>query len=62
MDLGKVLADLREELETLNAAIRSLERLQKVKPRRSGVQVATGRGVRSSGPQETRRLKRRPRE
>jgi hypothetical protein len=38
MDLGKVLADLREELETLNAAIRSLERLQKVKPRRSGVQ------------------------
>ena len=34
MDLGKVLADLRQELESLDAAILSLERLQQVKPRR----------------------------
>ncbi len=35
MDIGKVLAELREELEMLNGAILSLERLQNVPPRRS---------------------------
>jgi len=34
MDLSKVLAQLREELENLDAAIRSLERLQQQGPRR----------------------------
>ena len=34
MDLSKVLAELREELENLNAAILSLERLQQAGPRR----------------------------
>jgi hypothetical protein len=32
MDIGKVLGELREELETLNAAIASLERLQPQPP------------------------------
>jgi hypothetical protein len=34
MDLVKVLAELRNELDVLNEAILSLERLQQVKPRR----------------------------
>jgi hypothetical protein len=34
MDLSKVLAQLREELENLDAAILSLERLQQEGPRR----------------------------
>jgi hypothetical protein len=34
MDLSKVLAQLREELENLDAAILSLERLQQDGPRR----------------------------
>jgi hypothetical protein len=34
MDLSKVLAQLREELENLDAAIQSLERLQQDVPRR----------------------------
>jgi hypothetical protein len=34
MDLSKVLAQLREELENLDAAILSLERLQHDGPRR----------------------------
>ena len=34
MDLSKVLAQLREELENLDAAIRSIERLQQEKRRR----------------------------
>jgi hypothetical protein len=34
MDLVKVLAELRSELDVLNQAIESLERLQEVKPRR----------------------------
>ena len=34
MDLDKVLAQLREELENLDAAILSLERLQQPGPRR----------------------------
>lgn len=34
MDLGKVLAQLREELENLDAAILSLERLQQEGRRR----------------------------
>jgi hypothetical protein len=34
MDLVKVLAELRNELDVLNQAIESLERLQEVKPRR----------------------------
>jgi hypothetical protein len=34
MDLVKVLAELRKELDVLNEAIVSLERLQHVKPRR----------------------------
>jgi hypothetical protein len=34
MDLSKVLAQLREELENLDAAILSLERLQQDSPRR----------------------------
>jgi hypothetical protein len=36
MDLNKVLAQLREELENLDAAILSLERLQQEGPRRRG--------------------------
>ena len=34
MDLSKVLAELRLELQNLEAAIQSLERLQEDKPRR----------------------------
>jgi len=34
MDLTKVLADMRSELENLDAAIESLERLQTDAPRR----------------------------
>lgn len=34
MDLVKVLVELRNELDVLNQAIESLERLQEVKPRR----------------------------
>jgi hypothetical protein len=34
MDLRRVLAQLREELENLDAAILSLERLQQASPRR----------------------------
>jgi hypothetical protein len=34
MDLSKVLAQLREELANLDAAIFSLERLQREEPRR----------------------------
>ena len=34
MDLNKVLAELRQELENLDAAIHSLERLQPEAPRR----------------------------
>ena len=36
MDLSKVLGQLREELENLDAAILSLERLQQEGPRRRG--------------------------
>lgn len=36
MDLNKVLAQLREELENLDAAILSLERLHQEGPRRRG--------------------------
>jgi len=32
MDIGKLLGELREELDTLNAAIASLERLQSAPP------------------------------
>ena len=34
MNIGKILAELRSELETLNDAILSLEKLQNVAPRR----------------------------
>ena len=34
MDLSRILAKLREELENLDAAILSLERLQQESPRR----------------------------
>ena len=33
MNIARILAELREELDTLNAAIVSLERLQNVTPR-----------------------------
>ena len=39
MDVSKVLTDLREELEILNAAIGSLERLQHVGPRKSAAEI-----------------------
>lgn len=34
MDLARILVDLRRELDSLNAAISCLERLQGVRPRR----------------------------
>jgi hypothetical protein len=48
MDIGKVLGELREELETLNAAIASLERLQSAPPggarrRREPARAAPGK-------------------
>jgi hypothetical protein len=39
MDIGKALIELREELEILNAAIASLERLQHVGPRKSATHI-----------------------
>ena len=39
MDIGKALTDLREELEILNAAIASLERLQHVGPRKKTTDI-----------------------
>lgn len=40
MDLGKVLTELRAELENLNAAILSLERLQKTDPKKRRISAA----------------------
>ena len=39
MDVGKVLIEMREELEILNAAITSLERLQHVGPRKKATYI-----------------------
>jgi BMFP domain-containing protein YqiC len=44
MDLDKVLAQLREELENLDAAIASLERLQTEGPRRGRPPKLPGAG------------------
>jgi hypothetical protein len=39
VEISKVLTDLREELEILNAAIGSLERLQHVSPRKRAAEI-----------------------
>ncbi len=44
MDIAKVLEQLRFELESLNEAIASLERLQHVKPRR-GRPISTSKSA-----------------
>ena len=48
MEVGKMLAELRTELDVLNAAIASLERLQHVGPRKTAPHVhrSVRRGVR----------------
>ena len=56
MDIAKVLEQLRLELDSLNEAIASLERLQHVKPRRgraisTGKSAATARREDSTAPQ-----------
>jgi hypothetical protein len=64
MDLVKVLAKLHEELDGLNAAIATLERLQRGdlgrdRPPRL-VPSKAERVIRSSGKQPARRERRRP--
>jgi hypothetical protein len=49
MDVGKVLVELREELDILNAAITGLERLQHVGPRKRAA------GIRKFARQAARR-------
>jgi hypothetical protein len=64
MDLVKVLTTLHEELDSLNAAIATLERLQRGdlgrgRPPRL-VPSQAERAIRSSGKQPARRERRRP--
>jgi hypothetical protein len=64
MDLGKVLALLREELDSLNAAIATLERLQQGNRRRGRlprlVPAHASRAMELTGKQPARTVHRRP--
>ena len=61
MDIGRVLVELRDELNVLNAAIASLERLQRVEPPKKGADfrklarpIVRGDGVRAAGTRRTK--------
>jgi hypothetical protein len=64
MDLAKVLASLHEELDSLNAAIATLERLQQGGRRRGRppklVQEQASRAIELSGKQPARTERRHP--